>query len=144
VAGRAILWRGLVKENGLGGDYFGHFVALRAAYVLVSTAKREGCRLVMVKERGLPPHAGVTLRAARNVRCGELLSVDVLVTVFALTRSGLEVHVQQFGFKVGRLVAIDASRRAVRAEQDELCLRMVEAGEFLPRLRGVARLAAGY
>jgi len=143
VARRAILRGGFVEQHGLVGDYFGHLVTLRAAYVLVRTAQRERGPLVMVKERRLPLHAVVALRAARDIRLSELLAVDVLVAVFALAGRCLEVHVHQFGLKVGRLVAIDAGRRAVRSEQGKLRLRMVEAGEFLPRLRGMARLASG-
>jgi len=69
----------------------------------------------------------VTFRAARNISCGELLSVNVFVAVLALRGSGLEVDIHQLGFKVWRLVAIDAGRGAMRAEQNELRLGMIEA-----------------
>jgi len=53
--------------------------------------------------------------------------VDVFVAVLALRRRGLEVDIHQLGFKVWRLVAIDAGRSAMRAEQNELRLGMIEA-----------------
>lgn len=69
----------------------------------------------------------MTFRATRNIPCGELLRVDVFMAILALRGRGLEVHVDQLGFNVRRLVAIDASRSAMRAEQGKLRLGMVEA-----------------
>ena len=141
MACRAVLRCGLVEEHGFGGNNSGQLVAPRAAHVLVRPAQRKFGPLLVVKQGRLPRHAGVALRAARDIPFGELLSVDVLVAVLALRRRGLEVHIHQLSFKIGGLVAINASRSAVRAEQRKLCLRMVEAREFLPRLRGVASFA---
>ena len=73
----------------------------------------------------------------------ELLPVNVFVAIFTLYGRGLEVDVDQLRFKIGRLVAIDAGRRAMRSEQRELRLRMIEARKFLPRLGRVTGLASG-
>jgi len=73
---------------------------------------------------------------------GKLLSVYVFMTLLALLGSGLEVDVDQLGFEVRRLVAIDARSRAMRARQLEIGLRVIEGGQLLPRLRGVARFAS--
>ena len=78
-------------------------------------AQREGCALVVVEERRLPLHARVALGAVRNVFFRELLRVNVFVAIFTLYGRGLEVDVDQLRFKIGRLVAIDAGRRAVRS-----------------------------
>lgn len=69
----------------------------------------------------------MAFRATRNIPIGELLPVDVFVAVLALGRRGLEVHVYQPGFKVRGIVAIDASRSAMRAEQRKFRLRVVKA-----------------
>ena len=69
----------------------------------------------------------MTFRASRSIASSELLPVDVFVAVLALRRRGLEVDIHQLGFKVWRLVAIDAGRSAMRAEQNELRLGMIEA-----------------
>ena len=127
MAGSAVLRRGLVDEHRLGSDHFGQLVAFGAAHVLVRAAQGKRRSLFMVKEGRLPLHAGVALSAARDVIFSKLLSVDVLVAVLALAGRRLEVHVHQFGFKIGRLMAIDARGRTVRAEQGELCLGVVEA-----------------
>lgn len=74
----------------------------------------------------------MALGTACDIAAGELLSVYVLVAVFALRRSGLEVDVGQSGLKIWRLVAVDASGRSVRAQQRKLCFGVIEAGEFLP------------
>ena len=99
-------------------------------------------RLSWSKSDRLPLHAVVALGAVGDVFFGELLPVNVFVAIFTLHGRGLEVHVDQLGFKIGRLVAIDAGRRAVRPEQRELRLRMIEAREFLPRLGRVTGLAS--
>ena len=127
MAGSAVLRRGLVDEHRLGSDHFGQLVAFGAAHVLVRAAQRKRRSLFMVKEGRLPLHAGVALGAARDVIFNELLSVDVLVAVLALAGRGPEVHVHQFGFKVRRLMAVDARGRTVRPEQSKLRLGVVEA-----------------
>jgi len=96
----------------------------------------------VIKERRLPLHARVAFGASSDVVFGKLLSVNVLVAVFTLGWRCLEVHVHQFGFEIGRLVAIDARSRAMRPEQSKLRLRVVEARQFLPRFRGVASFAS--
>lgn len=98
----------------------------------------------MIEQRGLPFHGVVTLDTARHTGPGKLSSVHVLVTVLALRRSCLEVHVQQFRFKIRRLVAIDTWSGSMCAEQRKLRLRVVEPGEFFPGLGGVAGFASGW
>ena len=51
----------------------------------------------------------------------------IFVAVLALRRRRLEVDIHQPGFKVRRLVAIDAGRRPMRAQQSKLRLGMIEA-----------------
>lgn len=80
----------------------------------------------MIKKRRLPFHAVVALRTMRDVSLGELLAVDVFVAIFALRGRALEIHVQEPGFEIRRLMTVDARRRPVRSQQRELCLRMIK------------------
>ena len=84
------------------------------------TAEGKISSFLMVEERRFPLRGIVTLGTSSYVAFGELLSVDILVAVLAFCRCGLEIGIQQFGLKVRGLVAIDASRSAVRAHQEEL------------------------
>lgn len=117
-------------------------MTFRASHVLVRSSQRELGALVMIELRRLPLHAGVAFRAMRHVGLGELLPVNVFVAVFALGRRRLEVRIDELGFEIRGFVAIDASRRPMRPQQRELGLRMIEAGQFLPRFRGVTGFAS--
>ena len=90
-------------------------------------AQRKFGSLLVIKKRGLPSHAVMAFRAARCLTLSELPPVDVLVAILAVGRRGLEVHVHQLGFKIGRLVAINASCSTMRTQQRKLCLGVVEA-----------------
>ena len=74
---------------------------------------------------------------------GELPAVDIFVALFALLRCLLEVHVGHLGLEVRRLVAVDASDRAVSAHQREGRGAVIEAIQFAPGLGVVAGLASG-
>ena len=134
MAGGAILRRRLVEENGLRCHLFRRLVALGAVNILMSPAQWECSAFLVVEERGLPLHAVVALGTARNIAYGELFPVNVFMAVLALCRCGLEVHVDQLGLKIWRFVAVHARRRAVRSQQRELRLGVVEARKFFPRL----------
>lgn len=95
-------------------------------------AQRERSPLLVIEQRRLPLHAVVALGAAGDVRLRELLAVDVLVAVLALSRSSLEIDVNQAGLKVGWLVAIATGRRTMRSQQRELRFRVIEPRQFLP------------
>jgi hypothetical protein len=107
-------------------------MTLGAAHRLVSATQRKVCSRLVVKQGGLPLHAVVTLHASRYIGLSELPSVDVLVTVLALPRRGPEINIAELGFKIGWLMAIDASCGAMGAQECELRLGMVEPREFLP------------
>ena len=131
MAGRALLGRRFVEKDRFGLDHFSQLVTFAAAYVLVCAAQRKRSLLVVEKRR-FPLHAVVAFRAARDLPFGELLSVDVFVAILALGRRHLEIHVHQLGFKVRRLVAIDACRSPMGAQQRKLGLGVVEARQLLP------------
>lgn len=76
--------------------------------------------------------AVVTFSATCHILMRELFAVDIGVTILALGRSSFEIHVLQPGFKIGRLMAIDAGRHAMGAQQGKLRLRVIESGNFLP------------
>ena len=131
MAGRALLGCRFVEKDRFGLYHLRQLVTVDAAHVLVSAAQRKRSLLVVEKRR-FPLHAVVAFRAARDLPFGELLSVDVFVAILALGRRHLEIHVHQLGFKVRRLVAIDASGRTMGAKQWKLGPGVVEARQFLP------------
>ena len=108
----------------------------------MGAAQRKCSALIVIEQGRLPPHSAVTFHATRNIPGSELLSMDLFVAVLALRGRRLEIDIHQLGFKVRRLVAIDASYRAVRTEQRELGLGMIEARELFPRFRSMAGLAS--
>ncbi len=126
MARRTILWCGLVEEDGLCTDDPSELVALCAADILVRPAQRERSPLLVIEQRGLPLHAVVAFGAASDVRLRELLPMNVLVAILALSRSGLEIDVDEASLEVGRLVAIAAGRRTMRSQQRELRFRVIE------------------
>lgn len=143
MARRTILCCGLVEEDGLCADHLGELVALRTADILVRPAQRERSPLLVIEQRRLPFHAVVAVGAAGDVRLRELLPVNVLVAILALSRSSLEIDVDEVSLQVGRLVAIAAGRRTMRSQQRKLRFRVIESRQFLPRLRRVAGFASG-
>jgi len=138
---RTFFRRGLVKQNGFALHHSGQFVTTGAAHVLVRATQCERSTLVVIKQRRFPFHAVVTLGAARNSGLCELVRMHVLMAVLTLHGSGFEIDIQQVGFKIWRLVAIDARRSAMRAQQSEFRLRVIESREFPPALGDVTRLA---
>ena len=142
MARRTILRRGLVEENGLRCHDLRQFVAVGAAYILVRPTQWKLRPLFVIEQGRLPFHAGMAFNAAGDAVFGELLSVDVFMTLLALLGSGLEVDVDQLGFEVRRFVAIDARGRAVRASELKVRLRVIEGRQLFPRFGGVAGLAA--
>ena len=132
MAGSTILGCRLIKENGLGGNDFCQLVALRAADVLVGSAQGEGRSLLVIEKRGLPLVTVVAVCARRGVRFGKLLSMNVFMTVLALRRRSLEIHIDQLRFEVRGLVAIDASGGTMRPDQSEFRFRMVERRKIFP------------
>lgn len=139
----AILRSGLVEEYGLSFDQAGQGMAPLTAHVTVHPLQRELSAGVMVEERRLPLRAVVAVGAGGHAILCELLAVDIFVALLALGRRGLEIHIDQGGFQIGRLVAVHAGGGAMGPDQWEGSPGMVEVGEFLPGLGGVASLAPG-
>ena len=89
----------------------------------MSSCQGEAGTPLVVEERWLPLGRVVALGTRRDaVSVCELLPVNVFVTVFALRRSSLEVHIEQFRFKIRRLVTVDAGCRPMSPEQRKLRL----------------------
>ena len=132
MTGSAILRRRFIEQDGLGGNYPGQLVTLRAAHILVSSTQGEGRPFVVIEQGRLPLRRVMTVRTASDVGYGELLSVNVLMAVFALSRCGLEIDVRYLHLEVGRLVTVDAGRGAVGPKQSELRLGVIKPREFLP------------
>lgn len=138
----AIFRRGLVEKHRLFRNYPGCFMATPAAHVLMRATQRERRPLLVIKQRRFPPCAVVTLGAASHVRFGELPAVDVLMAVLALRRRGLEIYIEQPGFEIRRLMAIDAGCHSMRTQQGKPRFRVVESSNFFPRFGCVAGLAS--
>lgn len=141
MAGRAVLWRGLIEENRFVGNDFVQFVTIGTLHVLMCATQGERSPLFVIEQRGLPFRAVVAVGAGSSFPFGKLLSVDVLMAVLALHRGGFEIHIDQFGFEVWRLVTVDARGCPMCSKQGKLGLGMIESGEFLPRLGPMAGLA---
>ena len=133
--------RRLVEQNGFAFNHSAQLVTAGAAHVLMRASQCEVRTLVVIKQRRFPFHAVVTLGAPRNSGLCELVRMHVLMAVLTLHRSSFEIDIQQVRFKIWRLVAVDARRSAVRTQQREFRLRVIESGEFPPSLGGVAGLA---
>lgn len=116
-----------VEQNGLVVDRTGQLVASVTADVLVGFLQRKFSPLVMIEKGRLPFGAVMTVGARRNPGSGKLSTVDVLVAILTFRRRGLEIHMDQARLLVRRPVAIHASRGAMRSQQGEGCLRMIEA-----------------
>lgn len=98
---------------------------------------------VMIEDRRFPLSGVVALDAGGNtVRFRKLAPMRIRVALFALCRGSSEIRVHQFGFKVRRLMAVDASYCTMCADQRERSLRVVEFRKIFPTLSGVASRAA--
>jgi len=113
MAGHTVFGRRFVEKDRLVGNDFGQFVTLGAFNVLVGATQGEGGSLLVIEQGGLPFHAVVAVGAGGSFSLGKLFSVDVLVAVLAQCGGGLEIHIHQVGFEVGRFVAVVAGRRPV-------------------------------
>jgi hypothetical protein len=97
--------------------------------------------LVVVEQGRLPFHAVVTLGAGRDSALRKLQAMNVRMACFALRRSCLEIRIDQPGFWSRWFMAADALGNSMSANQGEARSGMIEPGEFLPRLAGMASLA---
>lgn len=132
VAGGAIFWCGLIEDDNFVIHGFCQLVALGAPHVLMRTAQRELRARVVIEQRRLPPGTVVTFNTSSHAVLGELLSVRILVALFALHGRCLEIDIDQLSFQIRGLVALDARRRTMRSQQRESCLRVVESRQLLP------------
>ena len=84
----------------------------------------------------------MAIDAGSDVVLGELASMRVFMALFTLERRSRKVSLDQLGLHVGRLVAIDASGRAMSSHEREFGLRVIEANQIVPLFCGVAGFAA--
>ena len=115
-----------------------------AGHIAVLTLERERGSLVVIEDGGLPLIGIVAVPALSHLvseELGELTGVHVFVALLALLRRLFEIHIGQLGFQVGRLVAIDAGHRSMRALQGERSRAVVKPIQLMPGLGRMARLA---
>lgn len=86
----------------------------------------------MIEQRWFPLGAVVTVGACGDTILCELLAMRVFVTLFAFRWRRAEVSFAQLGLKICRLVAVDASRRAVRSQQPEGSRIVIKRFQVLP------------
>jgi len=70
--------------------------------------------------------------------------VGIFVAVLAFFRRLLEIRIDQLGFQIRRLMAVDTGDRPVRSLQRERSLIVIEVIELPPRLRRMTCLASGW
>ena len=126
MAGYAVLGRRFIKQDPFCSDFLEQLVAFPALHVLVGPPQGEGSPFIVVEQGRLPFHRVVAVGARGRFPLGELLSVDILVTVLAHRRRRLEIGIDELGPEVRRLVTVDARRRPMRTLQRELGLGMIE------------------
>lgn len=137
--------RGCVKEDLLAVYRAEKLVAAGAGDIAVLAFQGELGPLVMVEQGRLP--FGCVVAVATwcdliRIELRELPVVDILMALLALLRRLLEVHIDELGFQVRRLVAIDAGDRAMRAGQWKRRRAVIKAVQLFPGLGRVAGLAA--
>ena len=120
MAGSAVLGCRFVKKYRLFRDHLGQFMALIATNFLVRSPQGKRRSGLMIKERRLPFGAVMTLRATRPIAFGKLLTVDVLMAVFALCRRRLKIDVDQLSLGIRRLVTRNATRGTVCPNQRKI------------------------
>lgn len=117
-------------------------MAARARHVLMSTLQRKRCSAVMVEIGRLPTIEVVATRTIGHIpAAGKLAAVGVGMASRTLLAGCAKVHVFQRCFKSGRAMTIDTCHAPVRAEKRKVGLGVIEAIDFLPLSRGMARLA---
>ena len=135
---------GLVEKDWLAFRHAGVSVTSGATHVAMHPLKRERGAGVVIEKRRLPLGTVVAVGARRRAIClGELRAMNISMAAFTGSRRGFEVGVRQLGLEIRRLVAIDAGHGAMRSDQWERGLGMVEAREFFPGFGRVASLASG-
>lgn len=142
MASSTLFGSGKVKQHLLALNRAEILVTGAALHLLVRPFQRER-GLFMIEQRRLPLGRVVALLTARvGTVARELARVNILMAALAVLRRGLERDVPHGGLEVGRLVAIDAGYGSMRADQRIIRLIMIEAGELLPFLDGVAGFAS--
>ena len=128
MAGGAFLRRWFVEQNRFAFDLAHQVVAVGAFHIRVHALKRKSSTSIVIEQRRFPLRAIVALGAGCDIPLCELLAMRVLAALLALSRCGLEIHVDHVGFEVRRLMAVDAGGGAVCAQQRESSLRVIELG----------------
>ena len=116
----------LVEEDIFAVDVTRELVATAAWNRDVQALQREVGALVVVEKRRFPLVAVMAIRAGCDSCFRELLSMWILVALLAFLGCHFEVHIHQLGFKIRWLVTVDASSRAMRAQQGKVGGAVVE------------------
>lgn len=87
----------------------------------------------MIEKRRFPFQTVMTIGACRHFACiGELRTVDVLMTKFALGGSCLEIRVRQFRPHIQWFVAVNAGSPPMCAQQRKCRLGVIKAPQIAP------------
>ena len=114
----------LIEQYQFSLDFMLQGMALVAAHFLVAAGEGELRAFIVIEGRRFPALNRVAVRARRNaILGGELSCVCVGVASVAVLRRSFELDVMRAS---KRFMAIAASDHAVRSDQIEFCLRVVE------------------
>jgi len=80
------------------------------------TSEGKGSACLVIEERRFPTRAVVAVGARGHAGLGKLGAMNVLMTLFALSRRGREIHVNEGGLEGRRFMAIDTGGSAVHPE----------------------------
>ena len=130
----------LVEEHETAVHRFLQRMARRASDVFVSPFERES-GLVMIEERRLP-FIAVVASCAIVGPGAELVGMRILMAIAAIDGGFRKVHMPHVEFHVRWLVAVDAGHRAMRSQEREVRLRVIESCQIFPLTSRVTCLAS--
>ena len=136
---------GRVEQDLLAVDWPEKLMAAGAGHIAVLAFQGELGPLVMIKQGRLPLGRVVAVPAGSDlvrIELRKLPAVDIFMALLALLRRLFEVHIDELGFQIRRLVAIDAGDGSMRARQGERCRAVIKAVQLFPGFRRVTGLAA--
>ena len=133
MAGRALMWSGLVKQDRSISDIAEKLVTVPARNLHVPALEGE-VRPRLVVKQGRFPSRSIVATVTRGVRAvpRKLLSMGIFVATRTRLGSGIVNHVLHCEFQVWRFMAFHAIYRPMCAGQVERRRGMVEAKLLCP------------
>jgi hypothetical protein len=143
MASHTLFGRGLVKKHGSSFDHSHGVVAALATYLAMRARQRERGLFVVVKERWFPSRGVMTAGTFGDPIFRKLQAMDIGMASLASRGRRREIDAKQPSCQARWFVAAGTLRRFMCPGQRKCGLRMIEPGEILPHLRGMATFAPG-